>query len=352
VGCLRHIQKCSNRRRRRGECRSVVAGGNRCRYRRCPDLGRQGVRDRSVPMPRGPTVPSSLQPRLGAALTSASTARSGRSIVQVRGSQRDGQCHGHRVPGHAPPLARASRVTVAHSRSLRAHGPVRSIIQAPSAAIFSPPPRRATCTLRPRLGRRAPANSRFGSTSHAAPPPKAAPPDPPVSWHRDRTAHLARKCPQWRSRRSLCARAGAPCSRSISESGDVRNLVPPVAHYRPRARLVPRDLGLPTPPPPHARSRARPSHALAAVPPAAPSPLDPPTWSCFSRVRSRLQSPVPGPGPIAGSGSPFGGLPTPPAPARFARALAESGSGRRIRPPAPPPSNWPLNQLRTYERWY
>jgi hypothetical protein len=48
------------------------------------------------------------------------------------------------------------------------------------------------------------------------------------------------------------------------------------------------------------------------------------------------------------------GQPTPPARARFACALAESGTGRRIRfrPPAPPPLARPLNQLRTFEKQY
>jgi hypothetical protein len=113
-------------------------------------------------------------------------------------------------------------------------------------ARAAPSPRRPVrCSpLRPRGARRAPSARGFDGEHRPSRAPGAR--RTPLSlrkrrrrihqgWHRDRTAHLARKCPQWRSRRSLCARAGAPCSRSISESGDARNLAPTSAHCRPRA---------------------------------------------------------------------------------------------------------------------
>ena len=67
-----------------------------------------------MPRHRGPPVPSPPWPQLSASITSATTARSGRSIVQAQAPQRRGPCRGHHVPGLAPALARAPCATIAH----------------------------------------------------------------------------------------------------------------------------------------------------------------------------------------------------------------------------------------------
>jgi hypothetical protein len=59
-----------------------------------------------------------------------------------------GSTHSHRVSGLAPALARAWCVIVAHLVLASGQGPVRSIVQAPSAAIISSAPCPAPCTLR------------------------------------------------------------------------------------------------------------------------------------------------------------------------------------------------------------
>ena len=85
--------------------------------------------------PRAP-VPS-LHLQLGHSLSSSCDRTGARSIMQVRGSQRRDLCLGHRVLG----LARARARVRAHERRpaprSRRQGPVRSIVQALSAAIFS-----------------------------------------------------------------------------------------------------------------------------------------------------------------------------------------------------------------------
>jgi hypothetical protein len=85
--------------------------------------------------PRAP-VPS-LPLQLGHSLSSSCDRTGARSIMQVRGSQRRDLCLGHRVLG----LARARARVRAHERRpaprSRRQGPVRSIVQALSAAIFS-----------------------------------------------------------------------------------------------------------------------------------------------------------------------------------------------------------------------
>jgi len=50
----------------------------------------------------------SLHHRLGQSIFSSCDRTGARSISSVRGSQRSGPCHGHRVPGPAPALAHAS----------------------------------------------------------------------------------------------------------------------------------------------------------------------------------------------------------------------------------------------------
>jgi len=140
--------------------------------------------------------------------------------------QRHGQHHEHRVPGHAPALAPESQVT-ATSLPLAPDawpGPLhhpgaqrRDPLLAPVARAVHPPPATPTVSadqlgLREHVARHSLCEG--GAAGSISP------------WHRDRPAHLARKCPQWHSRRSPCARAGAPCSRSISESGDARGSAP------------------------------------------------------------------------------------------------------------------------------
>ena len=135
--------------------------------------------------------------------------------------QRHGQAHGHRVPGHAPALARASRVTAAHLQLAPDAWP--GPLHHPGAQRRSSP--------RPRGARRAPSARSLGSERR----PTRAPGARRTSLHlrkRRRWLCASPRSRDWAAPASLaCTRCGcdgahlvlalaARPSRSISESGD------------------------------------------------------------------------------------------------------------------------------------
>jgi hypothetical protein len=195
----------------------------------------------------------SLHLRLGQSIFSSCDRTGARSISSVRGLQRRGQCHDHRVLV----LARA-RTWV---RTCATPGPV--------LALARPSPL-------PQLGAQRRAHL-VGTVARACPLPrarahdsigKAAPQeDAPMP------RRLARKCLQGRKRRSPCARIGRPGmvaafgkavttahgpSATIVQNARVR-----AARRRRQLSVDPGPVGTPRPP----------------FPPPRPSPLDPPTWA-------------------------------------------------------------------------
>ena len=151
----------------------------------------------------------------------------------------------------------------AHARRLgvclRWQVPVRSVIQAPSAMLFSLAPSRV----------RAPCRAHARTT----PSGKAdAQEDAPMP------RRLARKCFQQRGRRSPCARIGrhgmvaafgkAATATHGRQPGDRAERVP-ARGLAPASCLYPR----------RARRHTRASTLRPPFPPPRPSPLDPPTWA-------------------------------------------------------------------------
>jgi hypothetical protein len=226
----------------------------------------------NAPALRAP-VPS-LHHQLGQSIFSRCDRTGARSISSVRGSQRRDLCLGHRVPGLAPALARASCVTAAR------------LVLAPAA--------RPSPLLHPGAQRN---DLLLGTVARACPMPGARAHDSiPKSGATQSTlpcrgaslasafssasgVHLvlASDATAWSLHPGKRRRQLTVASATIVQSTAARSLAPTSALGRRRARRPRRDSGLPTLPPPHARY----ARALRTLWPSSPRRVLPP-WPPLS----------------------------------------------------------------------
>ena len=201
--------------------------------------------------------------------------------------QRHGQAHGHRVPGHAPALARASRVTAAHLQLAPDAwpGPLphpgaqrRDFLLGPVARAVHPPPA-ASAKSTDQLGlwehvaRHSLCESgATGSSRSLAPRPHGAPGSQAPAVAQSAFTLCSRRCAVQSLHLGKRRHQLTEASATILRKAAARSLKPP-------SRL----------------SHAGPvEHALAAVPPAAPSPLDPPNLGTPFPLASLAEKESPG----------------------------------------------------------